>query len=431
MEREPRKFYGWLVVLSTFMANFMATGTGFYSFNAWLEPICRQNGWSRTEINIAPSLGVAVGLLTQVLYGRLIRKYGARPLMLIGAFCSGISFTLMGRTHQLGLFYLFSAFLFISNGAFHGIVPNTAVSYWFEKKRGKALGISIAGVSLSGVLIPPLALFLLKKYDLPTMFMVIGLMTWVLVISSAALFMKKRPEDYGMVVDGIKPEKPGTASQERETDMGRESPAPLTAGELETRLPPLAHFLRARAFWMVGLAYGLAMMPVVGVMIQLKPRFSDIGFSDDQAMAMMVLTALLGTVGKYGWGRLCDSFDGCKVVAVSFLFQVAGLAILLFARNTFWISIFIILFGFGMGGVVSTFPIVVAGFFGREHFPKVYGYIGLFLLLQSGGYLMMGQSFDLTHSYNYAYIGFIILDLVATILVLLGRGRKETENPRT
>ena len=422
MGKKPRIFYGWLVVIATLVANFMATGTFFYSFNAWLQPICELRGWSRTEINIAPSLGVIIGLFTQIFYGRLVRKYGAKPLILIGALISGASFALMGQAKTLPLFYLFAALLFISTGAFHGIVPNTAVSNWFEQKRGKALGISTAGISLSGVLIPPLSLFLLKKYDLQTMFLILGLMTWTLVISSTALFMKKKPEDYGMRVDGIEPDPVnGTRCQVNRTQE-TENKKPETGNQKpETVLPPLSYFLRSQGFWMIGLAFGLAMMPVVGVMIQLKPRFSDIGFSDQMAMAMMALTALLGTAGKYGWARLCDSYDDRKVIAVMILCQIIGLLILLIGKSPILLFLFIILFGFGMGGVMSTLPVVVASFFGRENFPKVYGYISLFLLLQIGGYLLMGRSFDLFGSYNYAYLAFIIINTIALILILLAK----------
>ncbi len=409
--KKPRGFYGWKVVVSAFMGNFMATGTGFYSFNAWLVPICMAHGWSRTDINIAPTLGVMIGLITQVLYGRILRKRGARPIMMLGALVSGISFALMGMTDKLWLFYVFTGLLFISNGAFNGVVPNTAVSYWFEKKRGKAMGVAATGISISGVLIPPLAMLLLDRFGLPTMFMTIGLLTWVLVISSAAWFMKKRPEDYGMFPDGIAPE-PGSQG---------ENPEP---GTLPTGHPPLAYFLKSPAFWMIGLSFGLAMMGVVGVMIQLKPRFSDIGFSDRTAMALTVLTALLGAGGKYGWGRLCDSVDERKVVAWSILFQIAGLAILISSKALIPLFVFILLFGLGMGGVMSTFPIVVAGFFGRNDFPKVYGYSSLFLLLQCGGYILMGRSFDLTGSYNTAYISFIAMNIIAIILILLAKKPK-------
>lgn len=418
MKKKATIFPGWLVVLACFMANLMATGISFYSFNAWLQPICELRGWSRTAVNIAPSLGVVIGLFMQIFYGRLIRKYGAKPIMLTGAFIAGLSFSLIGQAKTLISFYLFASLMFISTGAFNGIVPNTAVSYWFEKKRGKALGIATAGISLSGFLVPPLALFLLKKFNLEMMFIIIGALVWILVISFTALLMKKKPEDYGMLPDGIEPGEKGETGNEARFGQTRVSALS------ESSLPPLSYFLRTQSFWLIGLCFGLIMMPVVGVMIQLKPRFSDIGFSDQTAMAMMALTALIGTAGKYAWARLCDSFDNRKVVAIMILCQILGLIILLTGKSPLLLVLFIVLFGFGMGGVMSTFPVVVANFFGRDNFPKVYGYIAIFLLLQIGGYLLMGRSFDILGSYNYAYIAFIVINSIAIILILFAKKPK-------
>ena len=56
---EERVFYGWYVVAVAFLTNFMSTGTGFYIFNALMNPLCDQRGWTRSELNAAPAIGLA------------------------------------------------------------------------------------------------------------------------------------------------------------------------------------------------------------------------------------------------------------------------------------------------------------------------------------------------------------------------------------
>lgn len=404
---KPRLFYGWWIVAVTFIANFMSNGMGFYGWNAFMQPLCAEHNWSRTAVNVAPSLGI-IGLLSQPIFGRLVNRFGPKPLMLICACVSCLSFALMGRADSLWFFYLAATMLYISNVGINGLVPNTAVSNWFEKYRGKALGISTSGISLSGALIPPFALFLLTRVSLANAYTIIALLSLVMIVSTTALFMKNKPEQYGMHPDGIAPE-----------------PHPTEAGKFinASRSRPIAglSFIRTQAFWNIGLAYGLMLPGVVGVMSQLKPRFNDIGFSSEMAMFMMAITALIGSGGKILWGWLCDRFDARKVVAASILCQVAGLMVLTSGKSATMLSVFIVLFGLGMGGVMSTVAIVTAEFFGRENFAKVYGYIALFLVIQSVGYIMMGRSFDLSGSYNYAYLGFIIMYLVALVLILTAR----------
>ena len=409
MSAEPKKppiFYGWWIVGVTFIANFMSNGMGFYGWNAFLQPLCKEHGWSRTAVNIAPALTI-IGRLAQPYFGRLVNRFGPKSLMMICGCISCASFALMGRADKLWLFYLAAAILYVSNVGINGLVPNAAVSNWFEKYRGKALGISTSGISLSGALVPPLALFLLTRVSLANAYSIIALMSLAAILLSTGFFMKNKPEEHGMFPDGIAPE-----------------PHPTEPGKFINQRPePISglKFIRTQAFWNIGFAYGLMIPGVVGVMSQLKPRFNDIGFSSEKAMLMMAITALIGSGGKILWGWLCDRFDARKVVGCAILCQIAGLLVLTTGKSIFILSTFIVLFGLGMGGVMSTIAVVTAEFFGRENFAKVYGYIALFLLFESAGFIMMGQSFDLFGSYNYAYIGFVIFYTIALVLILTAR----------
>jgi MFS family permease len=153
-------------------------------------------------------------------------------------------------------------------------------------------------------------------------------------------------------------------------------------------------------------------------MSQLKPRFSDVGFSDMTAMLMMSATALVGAAGKYIWGILCDRFDPRKVTAVLISLLVLGLISALLPVHPLSIVLFILVFGFSMGGVMSTLPIIVADLFGRESFPAVFRLISLILVLELAGFVIAGQSYDRTGSYNMAYVIFIVFDMAAFFLIL-------------
>ncbi len=162
---EDRVFYGWYVVAVAFLTNFMATGTGFYIFNALMTPLCDQRGWTRTELNAAPAIGLAVGILSSLLYGTLVTRVGPRILMFLGSIVSGFAFASLGLASKIGHFYLVCMLLYLGNGAMSGIVSNTAVSNWFVEKRGKALGLATAGISLSGAILPFLAMRILDETE--------------------------------------------------------------------------------------------------------------------------------------------------------------------------------------------------------------------------------------------------------------------------
>lgn len=390
------------------VGNFMATGTGFYIFNAFMKPLCGARGWTRTEVNVAPLIASVLGLVTPLIFGALIRKVGPRSLMVIGSILAGLSFIGLGQVKDVRLFYVFFVLLAIGNAGISGMVVNAAISNWFVQKRGRAMGLATAASSASGVFIPYLAMVLINAIELGNAFLGIGLLV-IAVAPAAGLIVRNQPETYGLLPDGILAERPGTGNCE----------PPIA--EALPRLWSFPKLFRCATAWKLGLAYGLVMMGVVGVMFQLAPRFTDLGFGKSSAMILMSATAAMGTAGKYFWGLLCDRID-CRKISFTIMVLCAvglgfGLLLGAFSKSSLLLAFFILIFGFAMGGAMSTFPIMIADLFGRNSFAVAASYIYILLALQGLGYIIMGQSYDRTGSYNLAYAVFIALSLLAAGLV--------------
>jgi MFS family permease len=405
-------FYGWYVVAVAFTANLFSTGTGLYVFNAFLLPLCQARGWSRAELNVAPMLGFACGLMGQFAYGTLLGRVGPRRLMALGPVAGSAAFVLMGRVESLGWFYLCYMLLLLANGALGGIVASTAVSNWFEAGRGKALGLATAGISLAGVVLPPAAGALVRAWGLETAFAVIG--CGLLAMSPAAwLVVRDSPESQGLVPDGPAPD-PAAAAGPAAASQACAAAGPAGRAWLEWTPRRLA---ASGVFWRLGAAYALTMMGVMGVMFQLGPRFQDEGWGAGAALNLVAATALSGAAGKYLWGLLCDRGRPHRVVALMMAANAAGMALGLAVGSAWGAASFVLVFGFAMGGVMSTYPIITAHLFGRASFPLVFRFLLMFLLLQVAGYLLMGQSHALWGSYDLAYAVFVVLDLAAAALV--------------
>ncbi len=417
---KPRIFYGWYIVMIAFMANFMSVGTGFYLMNAFMEPLIDAHGWTRTNISLAPGYGVVCGLLAQMVFGSIVNRVGVRLLMLMGSIVSGLSFFMLIRSETLGQFYFYFIMLFVSNAAYGGIVASTAVNNWFIAKRGRAMGLATAGVSFSGAVLPLIAMALILRLGMSDASLFISLLV-VLVGPIAWLVVKDWPEDQGLCPDGV----------DLKTDTGEQIHAPKTSGHTISPSPgasfispgkpklqwPIKRLIRNETFWKLGAAYALLTACAVGVMSQLKPRFADIGFSDMTAMWLMAATAFAGALGKYIWGVLCDYFDTRHVVSLIAVLNGVGLFFAFFHGSLPALFLFVVAFGFTMGGIMSTYPIIIADIFGRAAFPFVVRFASLFLILQIAGYLIAGQSFDHTGSYRLAYTVFLVFDGIAAILI--------------
>lgn len=415
-------FYGWVIVTIAFWANFLSVGTGFYAFNAFMEPLCEIRGWTRTDVNLALTIGMAFMLLGQIIFGTLVMRVGVRRLMIFGSTLAGVSFILLFRTQELFYFYIFSGCLTLGNGAYGGIVAGTVVNNWFIKKRGQAMGFASAGISLSGAVLPFIAMILILQSGMAGASLWIGI-TIICFGPLAWLLVRDWPEDYGMAPDGadlgndIEISARDTAYDLKKDKASLKRKLGFSdSGELTVWR--LSKLLKTGAFWKIGFAFPLVLAGVSSVMSQLKPRFSDIGFDDMTAMKMMAATAFLGAVGKYVWGMLCDRYSSKKVVVVLFGANCVGLSLALIHGSTAAVIIFIVLFGFAMGGLMSTYPIIIADMFGRISFPAVGRFISVFFVFELIGFIIAGQSFDRTGSYDTAYIIYILLDVIAFLLIL-------------
>lgn len=402
-------FYGWYVVAVAFVANFVSTGTGFYVFNAFMIPLCEAHGWTRAQLNLAPMLGFAAILLGQFVFGTILAKVGPRLLMTLGPLLSSAAFIMLGRVDSLAGFFAFYMLLMVGWGAMGGIVANTVVSNWFERRRGKALGLATTGISFSGAVVPLVAAALVESSGLVAAFTYIG--TGILIVSPLAwLIIRNTPESLGLRPDG------GPAAADTEPELAET--AASDHGEDVRLYWTVPRLMRCGSFWRLGLAYGLVFMGIAGTMYQLAPRFADMGFSPHHAMLLMSLAALMGTLGKYVWGHFCDHRDPRKVVALMMMLVGTGLGLGVAASSLAMVILFAMVFGFAMGGVVSTFAIMTAHLFGRRHFAQVFRLMAAFLALEVLGFLAMGQSYGRTGNYDSAFYIFICLDLTAAALVL-------------
>ena len=120
-------------------------------------------GWSRAAI----AGGSAVGALTAGIMGPLvgvwIDRYGSRRVMTIGALVMGCGFGLMSMIRSLWQLYALNVIGAIGIACVAWIPNQTLISNWFTRKRGMAMGITLAGIGFGGLIMPPLASFVRRN----------------------------------------------------------------------------------------------------------------------------------------------------------------------------------------------------------------------------------------------------------------------------
>lgn len=413
VEQRQKAFYGWWIVAATSVVIFFGTGIGFYSFGVFVKPLEAEFGWSRTAISGTIALWALVYGFTGPVIGAFIHKYGARVVIACSALLCGVCWILLGSVTEL---YQLFVLMFFSGIGTAGItlIPNqTLISNWFEKHRGRAMGIMMVGIGFGGLTLPPFANWLITAYGFRTSFMALGLLL-LGIIPLALLVIRTKPADLGLRPDGD-----GFEAGKRQR-LGSISGR---AGEFE-----LNQAIRTSSFWLIFGAFALLIFGESGLTVHLVALLDDAGLSSQSAATYWAIAVGVSAIGRLGFGWLSDHANPKNLIALTHGLHAVGVAILLVfflylgMRTPAVLLPFSVIYGLSLGGAAVLLPVVVGRCFGLLNFSKILGLLmSGFALGVVGGPLLAGALAEATGNYRGALTIFIIAFLVSATAISLVR----------
>jgi len=223
----PRIFYGYWLVLVTFIFLFLAIGCGSFAFSLFVTPLQETLGWGRGQLMAGFTVFFVTMGVVSPLVGRLVDRYGARQVIPLGGLIMGLGFVVVSRMSDLYLFYL--GYVLVGAGAAgFGQVPcSTVVSHWFKKRRGTAIGFMAAGVGAGG-LIAPLIGDIIADNGFRAAYLTMAFIVWAVVIPLGAIVVRTRPSEMGLYPDG--------ASAPPLDDLGRSTEVVITGLSLRAAM---------------------------------------------------------------------------------------------------------------------------------------------------------------------------------------------------
>jgi len=389
-------FYGWYIVAAGMGLHLWVGMVGSYALQVFFTPIVQTFGWSRAVVSGAFSLNRIEGSVATPIEGFLVDRFGPRMFIMAGAFVLGLGLVLLSYINSLWLFYVSMNMVSLGSGLCIGVPRNWTIVHWFQRLRGRALGI----VSTGGVLIGSLlfiVVWLVDAVGWQPALRILGVATWVICVPLGLVF-RARPEQYGYLPDGDPP--PGAGEAPSPLPARRAGGAPGDAGgaALTAR-----QALRTRAFWVLAVVFGATGMGTSALIVHMIPYFESIGFTRAQATSAVALFSLLSGVGRLGGGWVIDYLDKRVMMAGILLLQVA--AFLLLANVTvFWqVAPFALLYGIAFGAMMPANPVIVSTYFGTRSYGAIQGLIGSATVVSGVvAPVMMGWIFDQTGDYRLA-----------------------------
>jgi len=372
-----------IVVASLFISLFFLMGGSAFTVGLFFPPLIQTFHWSHGRLSLMYTVfGLAMGLASPVT-GWLIDRTGVKAVMATGAIMVGAGYIAASQTQSFGP--LIAAFLVIGAGVgFSTLVPTAVVAArWFSDSRALALGVSITGTSIGGMVMP-----LVVEHLIATRGWRVALAAIAAPVLELALplivFVIRLPSEQPVLRDSVAPRSEALPGLD------------------------LAPALCTRSFWMLALMQAFASMGLAGAYYHIVPFLVAGGYTSQQAALVLSLQAGVMTAGFVVMGYLSDRFSVRIVLPAALFIESVGVASLLGARKpelaVISIAAFLIAFGITAGATSSLVPIILAESLGLKRFGTLTGLINLCGTLGgSTGPLVVGAIFDLGGSYFPAF----------------------------
>ena len=397
--KRERLHYGWVMVLIALSV--LAThALVMYTFGVFLKPLVTEFNWDRGALSGANSMYMLLAGPFAIFAGRLSDKYGPRMLVTLNGLLTGIGFLALSQINSLWQVYLIWG-LFLGIGGSCCFIPvMSTIPRWFVKKTGIAIGITVAGFGLGAVITPPLTQWLISAYGWRQAFIVLGLITFVIVIPLAQ-FMKHSPQRVGLKPYG-----------EIGTLKDKQSQA---AGGLSFR-----QAIKTSRFLVWGSIICCFFFSVQVIVVHIVPHGIDIGISATVAAGILSIIAGGSVIGRLSMGFIYDRIGSRKALSACLTLVALALIWLLFAKEIWGLYIFAGVLGLAYGGIVLLETALTGELFGLKSLGMILG--GVILFGTVGGALgapLAGSIFDATGSYSLALLICVILVVLAIILSLI------------
>ena len=398
-----RLFYGWKMVGAGVGLQFLQAGLMTQSFGAYVAVLQAERGWSKTALSGAAALHQMEAALLGPLLGWFMDRFGPQGMIRAGVIIFGCGLMLLSQCNELTTFY--GAFLVVALGtSLCGFFPiNVALINWFERWRARALSSLSIGLALGGITVPIVAASL-QTFGWRATAFASGLIA-IAVGLPLAMVIKRRPEDHGETVDGL-PAKGSVYSE------SKDNLAPVT------RDFTVQEALRTRAFWLISLGHGFALLVVHAVVVHAISHMNQgLGYSVERAALVygLVTVSQIGGV-LVGWW-IGDRVEKRLICAVCMVMHMVGLLLLTYADAlpaTFAaVLAFGVLHGAAWGLRGPFMQAMRADYFGRTAIGMILGLSLMIIMVgQVGGPMLAGILADLTGNYR---LGFTILALTAGV----------------
>lgn len=389
-------FYGWYVALVAMLTLLVSNGMTITGMTIFDPAILQEFGWSRGDLKLRDLLQLGLSGLMAPFIGTLADRMSVKKLMMAGLALLSACLAAYSQMTSLTHLYLVNVGLALVL-ALSGLVLNVLiVSRWFIQKRGTALGLTLVGTSLGGIIFPRLGAMLLKTYTWREAMLMEALIP-LIALAVMAVITRDSPSDMGLRALGAA--------------EGSGSSPSLTGMEYKDAI-------RTRTFWILTFCAMTTFYCILAAQAHMVLHLKGMGWPLEKAASGVGILFTMGLVGKLVIGYLADKLERRVVFLSNLAIMLLGAVFLASMKETL-LWPFILIFGLGWGGLYTMLQVTCMDSFGTRAGGKILGTITVLDAIGGGlGIWITGVLFDRSKSYESAFMLIAALVFLAFLAAL-------------
>ncbi len=412
--REPF-FYGWVIVAVMAATGAVSMGMGSLNFGLFIKPMGDELGIGRAAFGWAQTARQGASSATSPLIGWLLDRYGSRVMLPVAALATGGA--LIGLAYVTSAWHLVVLFVVMGLVGMSGpgaLVTTVPVLKWFVRNRGKAVAFVGLGIPVGALLFIPLTQVLINEIGWRGAWIVLAVIGIVVIVPLAAIFVRRQPEDVGLVPDGDTP------------DVGKDGDGSGVRAVVDEVSWTVGEAVRTTTLWRLVIVFSMVQLATGTVALHRIAAFMDRGMDPTLISFATAFDAVAAGGSTFLFGMLVRWVPARFLGAFGFSMLAGASVLTIYATNLPIMFVSMWIFGMGIGGMMFLNNFIWADYFGRGSVGGIRGLANPINLVIGGiGAPAAGYVRDWTGSYDPAWwVGVGLMSGAALLIVLTRAPRK-------
>ena len=316
------------------------------------------------------SAGAVLGALAAPFIGPLFDRHGSRALLIASALAVSACCIALAGTRGLLWFYVAFGISRMMFSTPFDLGTSSVAAKWFVRRRALAMSLLTASIGIGLTILPLAAAIAIAAGGWRSGWLALAVIVVVLGVVPQWFLLVREPEDIGLRPDGDEPAPRPRAGTSAGGASADDAGADDAAGEVAfTR----AQALRTPTLWLM-MAYTMLVFPIqAGVSLHWAPHLIERGISPTLMATMVSSFSLAVALSSVLFGYAGDRVPVRATLAASAALMALGAMTMIAVSGPLPAYAASVLFGTGVGGILTMTPVAWANYFGRAHFGAIRG----------------------------------------------------------